>query len=351
MGRVDRLSFFEQYKRRVNSLSAITGTAADSWRDIYDWYKSCSGRDLFTQAFRHETSITVNPEGDSHNRIGAALPKSWADYGRKIKSDKYYKTHAEMFVNEMNMIVSRVPREYNDPSAEVAFGNVHRFVRRVLFESVVLFRDWEDRRANVPGVFGAGRSESTHLVNFYHGARQTIYSHGSFGLSMGDNHSELAVATIRQAVEIRLRRAFGLIGKESVSDGAFHPVPISELLAVLSNHATEVKTPIPLYNLVRINSWANLLLHSGMRDYVWTQPRVLDYLRPLLVGGETVNDIRTVNSGIRLTRSSFDTIQQTLKSCIERVTEPGSSSRFRAVLLGAPECDVVFENDSPTPAL
>ena len=53
---------------------------------------------------------------------------------------------------------------------------------------------------------------------FYQGARQTIYGHGSFSLSFIDNHADLATATIRQAIEIRICRAFGIMGKVRKSD-------------------------------------------------------------------------------------------------------------------------------------
>ena len=200
------------------------------------------------------------------------------------------------------------------------------------------------------------KNELTHPVNFYQGARQTIYDHGSFGLSFSENHSELAVTTTRQAVEIRLRRAFGLIGKEAVSDQTFHPVAISELLDVLLNvlkdydYVKQVQMPVPLHNLVRINHWANLLLHLGMRHYAWTPPRVLDYLQPFLVGGENVGGRWTVHSGVRLTRASFEAIQEALKKKIESCTQPQTRPQFKALLLNAPECDVVLDHDSPTPA-
>ena len=340
---------FNQYKRRVTGFRN-KGTAADAWRQIYDWYQSDGGRTLFVQAFMNETGIRVNPESDAASRVGAALPKSWGDYSKKVKSDAYYRALAEMFIIEMDSITSRVPREYNDPVADFVYGNVWRFVEQVLLDSLVLFEDWGTDRAGVPQVFGVGKNKFTHPLNFYHGARQTIYGHGSFGLSFSENHSELAVATIRQAVEIRLRRAFGLIGKEAISDQTFHPVAISELLDVLKDYVEQVQMPVSLHNLVRINHWANLLLHSGMRHYAWTPPRVLDYLRPFLVGGENVGGRWTVHSGVRLTRASFKAIQEALKKKIESCTQPQTRPQFKALLLNAPRCDVVLDHDSLTPA-
>jgi hypothetical protein len=345
-----QMPLVESYKRRIMGVVSDKRSAADVWQNVHDWYQSDCGRSLFLRAFSHETGITVNPASNADARIGAALPKSGNDGARKIKDDGYYRAHAEMFVIEMDNIVSRVPRECTDSEAGCAFGNVLRFVRHVLLDSVLLFEHWGSYRAGVPGVFGIGKNEFTHLVNLYHGARQTIYGHGSFGLSFSDNHSELAVATIRQAVEIRLRRAFGLIGKTSVHDGSFHPVALSELLEVVAAMNADVRTPIPFHNVVRINSWANLLMHSGVRHYAWTPPRVLEYLRPLLVGGDTTsNGIRTVDSGVRLTRTSFDAIRAAVKANIGSFTPPQTGPRFQADLADTSECDVVLEGDPLAP--
>ena len=339
---------FKQYKRQVTGFTN-KGAAADVWRQIHDWYQSAGGRTLFLEAFRDKTGIRVNPESGADSRIGAAIPKSWSDHCRKVENGAYYRALAEMFIIEMDSITSRVPRECDDPVADFAYGNVWRFVHQVLLDSLVLFGDWGIDRAGMPEAFGVRKNKFTHPLNFYHGARQTIYGHGSFGLSFSDNHSELAVATIRQAVEIRLRRAFGLIGKEAVSDQNFHPVAISELLDVLKDYVEEVQMPVPLHNLARINQWANLLLHSGMRHYAWTPPRVLDYLRPFLIGGENVGGRWTVHSGIRLTRASFEAIQGALKQKIESRPQPQNYPRFKALLLAISECDVVIENNSSTP--
>ena len=343
---------YRQYKFRVteftNKGTAAEGNAADVWRQIHDWYQSVDGRALFLEAFMHETKIKVNPESDADGRIEAAIPKSWSDYYSKEENDAYYRALAEMFIIEMDYITSQVPRECEDPLAGFAYGNVWRFVKHVLLDSLELFEHWGTHSAGVSGVFGVWKNEFTRPLNFYQGARQTIYGHGSFGLSFSDNHSELVAATIRQAVEIRLRRAFGLIGKQDVSNEAFHPVAISELLDVLKDYEGEVQMPVPLRNLRRINGWANLLLHLGIRHYAWTPPRVLNYLRPFLVGGENVDGRWTVNSGIRLTRPSFEAIREALKQKIESRTQPQDPPRFRALLSDVSECDVVIQNNSPT---
>ena len=345
LGEEQAVCSYEYYRQQMPDFYATSRSFRDSWKEIVDWYQSDVGRSLFIKTFRHETGIKVNPSSNFDTRIETALAKSWGDDSKKIQTDYYYKAHAEMFVTEMDELLARVPKCCEDAEAEIRFGNVVRFVRRVLMDHLVLFEHWGTRRAEVPGVFGVVRNEWTHPVNFYHGAKQIIYGHGSFRLTFSDNHSEIAVATVRQALEVRLRGAFGFIGKES-KDNAFHPVPLSMLLEVLSRNKTEIDTPIPIHNLVRINNWANLLLHSGVREYAWTLPRVLDYLRSWLVGGDKAGASWTVDSGIRVSKKAFDEIQNEVREQIEGTGADGIQPPFKAILLDASECAVVISEDA-----
>ena len=332
---------YNSYQAAVSKLAFDQRAQGEVWTDVYDWYQS-KGRAQFIESFRHETGITVNPNTDPDNRFGAALPDSPGDYGKKVQGEAYYRAHAELFLIEMDHVMKQVPRESTDPMATSSYMDLMLYLRGVLLDSTVLFTHWGSRAAQVPGVFMSHKNEHTHLVGFYHGALQTVYGHGTWGLSMVENHSELAVATIRQAVEIRLRRAFGLIGKTSRRDGSFHPVAISELLDVVSDMKAVVKTPISFDTVKRINSWANIFLHSGMRHYAWVPPTVVRHLRPLLVGGDAPGGRWTVDAGVQLKRASFDAVRDTVRARIEAPPQGQSDPHFDALLLDPEDCDVVF---------
>ena len=349
MGTSGQARPFEEYRIRVSELTNHTGKPSEVWKQIYDWYNNDGGRDLFLQAFKHETDLKINPETNTDSRIGAAIPKSLNDQEKKVIDDTYYRAHAEMFIIEMDHITSQVPRECDDPTADFAYGNVLGFVKYVILDSIVLFEHWGALQVEVPGVFGAVMNELTDPVNFYHGAHQTIYGHGTFGLSFCDNHAELAVATIRQAIEVRLRRGFGVIGKKAISDGTLHPVALSDLFVALKCFSAGVQMPVPLHNVMRINHWANLCLHTGVRHYSWTPPRVIDYLQPLVAGGEAAPGQCSADSGIRVRRSSFDAIRRALKMKIESTTQPNGDPQFRALLLQESDCSVIIEDENPTP--
>ena len=336
---------FETYRTQLEALVGASDSKdksrAEKWRNICEWYQDDGGRDLYCQAFVHETGISLNPETEAHQRMGAALPKNWNDYDKKEKTDAYYRAIGELFIEEMDVIVYSVPRECERPELMLRYENIVRYVRHVLLDSHLLFEDWAAYRADTPGVFGIGKSLFSHPVEVFHGARQIIYGHGTFGLSFLDNHSDLSIATIRQAIEIRLRQAFGIFGKKSLKDGSIQPVALSVLLKALA--AEQVSMPLPIQHLRRINHWANHHMHSGMRHYSWMPPRVLAYLRPFLLGVGKIDGRSTVNNGIRLTRASFDAIRDGIKRKVETETTNEDPSGFELVLAETKYCTIVFK--------
>ena len=337
---------YNRYRSELHKLidgpKAESRSAAETWKLISHWYKDEGGRDLFVEAFEDVTGIRLNIETSADPRIGAALPKSFGDYERKLKDKAYYRALGELFIEEMDSVVRRVPRESEDPTTTLLYGNLIRFIKPILFDSRYLFQEWGTFLSDPPVSFGLGKSLLTRSVGFYHGALQIIYGHGTFGLSFADNHSDLAMATIRQAVEIRLRHAFGIVGRERVNDGTIHPVAVSTIIDAIATHADEVDLAIPIEHVRRVNHWANLHMHSGMRHYSWVPPRVLKYLRPLLVGRDESHGGRSVNSGIRLRRTSFKAIRETLESQVA-AKEPGDeASKYRAAFWEEKHCTVVF---------
>lgn len=299
-------------------------------------------------AFEHETKIKMNLSRSEDSAIERAIAKNWGDFDKKRKRNSYYQAHAEMYMREMNKIFDPKYRDFVETVSTTNFRNVMLFVEKVLRDHLALFEDWGRYKAEVPMVFGSVRNPLSHPMHYFQGAKQAIYGHGSFGLSFVENHSELAVATIRQAVEVRLRNAFGLIGKVRQSDGAFHPVALSVLLDVLTDHKDGIDTAIPLHNLVRVNGWANISLHHGFRDYAWTAPRVVDYLCDFLIGRPADTKGFSVNSGIKLSKEEFCNIRSELREKIEGSDEDELEGKFVAEFRDVENCEVVFTDSEGT---
>lgn len=151
------------------------------------------------------------------------------------------------------------------------------------------------------------------MLAFYQGARQTIYGHGSWRLSFSDNHSDLATATIRQAVEIRLRRAFGIFGKIKKEDDAIVPIPLSDLLESIDTHRDSISFPIRFENIKRIYGWSNMYLHAALKFYAWCPPRVLSFLRLFLLGGQAPGWMHNSNAGVVLDQATFEDVRRIVR--------------------------------------
>ena len=302
---------FNQYKRTVISFYGQGTDLVTEWKRLNDWYKG-GGRQEFAAAFTKETGLSIG-QHKPDALVAAAIPKSYRDFERKLEGKAFYRAHAAWFLEEMDSIVGAVPPNLTVPSEARHLADVGRFARKVLLDSIVLFEDWGTCCAGVPGTYVIGKNTAEHIMDFYHGARQTIYGHGRWGLSFVDNHSDLATATIRQAIEIRLRCAFGVMGKIRKSDGSVHPIHLSDLLNAIDAYKDKVRLPVRLENIARINGWTNMYLHTGLKLYAWCPPRILAFLREFLLGGRAPGYAHHSSAGITLDRATFDAIREVLR--------------------------------------
>lgn len=347
---------FDKYLEKIPRYDSMrheqNRPSSEVWRAIVDWYTSEAGRELFIKTFTAEPKIKLNPKRDSDSHIQMAISNSLGDYRKKRKCIAYYNAHAEMYLKEMDRIIERTSGCFVEVNSDrhSMFGDLMNFVEKLLNDHRCLITDYETNVAKTPMNIGSYRNPLTSALDFFQCANQLIY--GCIpGLSTPGNHCDLAVAIIRQAVEVRLRNAFGIIGKERLSDDTFHPVPLSDLLDVLKDHNDAISMTVPIRNLDRIYRWANLYLHSGLRmDYSWTASRVVDYLSVFLTGHEhPVFDERSEpvlsrDSGIQLEWSVFLAIRSALKEKIENPED--DEPKFKSVLMDEKNCDVVLSPEN-----
>lgn len=134
--------------------------------------------------------------------------------------------------------------------------------------------------------------------------RQSLY--GNFSChSFSDMEISASISVIRQLIELRLRRAFGLISYIDKNDNVA-PLNLSLIFNVLKKYKSEIKFPIAIDNIERIYKWANSYVHSGKAELSWI-PYYIEYKLRELSFGKMDKDGLNVENGIV---TSEDTIKK-----------------------------------------
>ncbi|EIS9525830.1 hypothetical protein L0775_003817 [Clostridioides difficile] len=98
-------------------------------------------------------------------------------------------------------------------------------------------------------------------MNLHQVLRQNLYGQQSLH-SFVDMETSCSIAIIRQIIELRIRRAFGIIAFLD-KDGNVKPLNMSSIFNVLKKYKKDIYFPIDLSNIERIYSWSNMFVHSG----------------------------------------------------------------------------------------
>jgi len=324
----------ELYKKSLYQTAlAHGGTPEVCVKATHAWY-TASGRDEFVRTFEGETGLKLS----GVSRSDAALvehgyPKNVNEYNSKAAWDQYYIANALLALRELDKIFNGItPVPTGLP--EIWYRNVAGLTRKLFLDTLVLIDDWATFRQQVPGVMGIGKNRFEHSVAIYHSALQVIYGNYS-PFAFSDNHSDTAVNQLRMGIEIRLRRGFGISAKLNLA-GAIVPLALSEILDAIRQHKQAITLAVPLEHIERLYGWANIYMHSGLKQYVWSPIYGLGYLRPFLVGGQHSSGT-SVDAGIIAPYGVVKQIQAAVEAGIDK-------TRHSLVVLDPNDCDLILKN-------
>lgn len=297
------------------------------WIVFIKWYQS-EGKELFSDAFKEVSGKDIPQARKIEWQFTTGLACTEADCTKKRASScfNYYRANAFWFLEEVDHIVIRTPNvdeSYCD--LNILYNQTLEFIRRLIEDSLVLLTECANLRSGSDGP-GLYKSPLTLPRDFYVTAQYLIYG----GFIVSDN-PDASISIIRQALEVRLRQAFGVVVKVDDSGNQF-PISLSEIIKVLEQFSKKIEMGrITLPLLKRINSWANMYLHSGIKQYGWVSPRVLNYLSDFLVGGDLAHGyLSTVDSGISTDKKTFEKVRAELerqcKPCTLHTKAPQSCS-------------------------
>ncbi len=241
------MAAIDDYKRELDSnRSDASRSAEDVVKETADWFTK-RGRDLFVTAFEHETKLRVNTPLADGLLVEQGFPNNVGDYKSKVAWGNFYRVNAMMFLREIDSIL--VPT-----------------------------RD---------GKLIPGHSP----IVFWNNLRATAINH------------------VRVAIELRIRRGFGIMGRLD-QNKAVSALMLSRILDALSPFKKHIRFAVPLEHITRIYNWSNLYMHAGLKLYTWSPMFALRYLSEFFAGGRTPSGGMSVYAGIVISEQTIKDVQQ-----------------------------------------
>jgi hypothetical protein len=202
---------------------------------------------------------------------------------------------------------------------------------------MVLLEDWATFSKDVPGIFGISKNRFESVMALYQAAWQIIYG-GRAPFAFADNHCDTAINQLRMAIEIRLRRGFGILAKTN-KRGEIVPLALSNLIEAIVRYKSSITFAVPFEHISRLYGWANVYSHGALKQYAWSPIFALQYLRPFLIGGiynDGVGTGASVDAGIMTDCETVQRVQNDVKEML-------GSADFNLVTLDPEQCDLVLK--------
>lgn len=155
-------------------------------------------------------------------------------------------------------------------------------------------------------------SRYIHYMPVHQVLRQALYGQVSCN-SFVDMEISASIAVIRQLIELRIRRAFGVLSYFEKESEKLIPLDLSKLFEVIKTHKEEISFPLKLENIERIYKWSNMYVHSGKCELSWI-PYYVETILKELSFGQTVGNSWDVKNGIATT---VEVIQQIHNELLE----------------------------------
>jgi len=181
----------------------------------------------------------------------------------------------------------------------------------LLFAAPVLLEAAGAIRLDLPGAYGAYSVGADHTFPVFKAAEEMIYGRYS-GLTHTDRAPFAPVSILRTAIEIRVRRAFGIQSFLDPHNHSTKPIQFSDLFDVILQFERQINAAVNLHDVRRIYKWSNPYLHAGRRDFVWTAGFALQFLRPLFVGPEKLKSRGgwSIHGGLEMPSEVWDRVRR-----------------------------------------
>ena len=160
--------------------------------------------------------------------------------------------------------------------------------------------------------YPASVNRPIHTMELHNVLRQAVYGNISFH-SFADYETAAPIAVIRQIIELRIRRAIGVLGYIDESSINIYPLKMTKVFEIIKQYP-DIIFPNHLTYLERIYQWSNLYIHSGKGDFAWITFFLEKYLRPLSFGDRKKDGNWSFKNAITVTKETLDNIKQDIQN-------------------------------------
>ncbi len=264
------------------------------------------------EALKH-FEINQLPCKNGNQLVQQILGKSPNDEKIKKSGREYYIANSIAYLQVVReLLTADFISKFNPEKTvnELTIYNYHRVLQSLLFDSLALLNEYCINVKNIEPEYCCGKGYSQHTLTLYQSLRQSIFGQSSYH-SFIDVEPDLSISIIRQMIELRVRRAFGVLGWYFPDTQSMEPLALTVLFDAIKPYAKDIDFSIPLDCLIRIYGWSNIFLHIGIKDCSWKPILVKNQLIEFAIGKKGSS---SVNSGIVLSQTILDKIVIDLES-------------------------------------
>lgn len=258
------------------------------------------------------------PNKTDNSIIEQIFFKSYNEFLKKRGEKLYYVTNVVCFLEMLRRLfreqfIISFDRQDIEEYGDLVIYNYAHLLRELLFDGVYILTQYEievekKEKSRFPGL---GLNTEQHDAMLYHYLSQILFGQVSFH-SNKDREPHTSSAVIRQMIELRLKRAFGIFGWVHSKNHGFKAISMSEIFELLNDYKDKIDFSVPLIKIKRIYQWSSICFHIGFKDYLWKSIFVLDYLRTFMIGKITASGDFNIRNGVKLSTETFQEIRKRL---------------------------------------
>lgn len=297
-------------KDKKNIVDDFIKNESVTFLEYYQFLLNGGFDELEKQLFEH-FKIKKWPSITNDDIICSILPKSEPDRINKRKKKDYYIANAYCAFDVLKQIYSLELYNQLKNISSTYYFTYYLILKNIMMDIDQLKNLYSNLIEN-DFRYPAFVNRPIHTMELHNVLRQAVYGNISFH-SFADYETAAPIAVIRQIIELRIRRAIGVLGYIDESSNNIYPLKMTKVFEIIKQYP-DIIFPNHLTYLERIYQWSNLYIHSGKGDFAWITFFLEKYLRPLSFGDRKKDGNWSFKNTITVTKETLDNIKQDIQN-------------------------------------